>query len=50
MRERILAVIGTLWLTEKLEKSTAAKANCGCGCLCFLALWLTGVLILKACC
>lgn len=54
MFERVLAILGALWIANKLEerrdeKKTAESQSCGCGCLCFIGLWLLGMLLLKAC-
>lgn len=54
MFERVLAIIGALWIANKLEegqtkKEAAENLSCGCGCLCFIGLWILGMLLLKAC-
>lgn len=49
MFERVLAILGAIWLTGKMEESREKRESCGCGCLCPIGLWLLGVLLLKSC-
>ena len=49
MFERVLAILGAIWLTGKMEESREKRESCGCGCLCVTGLWLLGVLLLKSC-
>ena len=49
MFERLLALLGAMWLTNKLEESREKKESCGCGCLCLIGLWLMSLLLIKAC-
>lgn len=47
MFERVLAILGAIWLTGKMEESREKRESCGC--LCLIGLWLLGVLLLKSC-